>query len=118
MNEQTQSVSARATGEQCRTRLDGPKVDIWALAAMARATRGLARPYCTGRPGLDGPHRIKGKNGPARGPIAIRLRAVASREDEMETPLVRAPLPAPLKKVPISARFLGGPMAVCGPSNF
>ncbi len=44
---------------------------------MARATRGLARPYCTGRPGLDGPHRIKGKNGPARGPIAIRLRAVA-----------------------------------------
>ncbi len=33
MNEQTQRVSARATGERCRTRLDGPKVDIRGLGS-------------------------------------------------------------------------------------
>ena len=33
MNEPTQSLSARAARERCRTRLDGPKVDIRGLGS-------------------------------------------------------------------------------------
>ncbi len=33
MSEQTQSLSARAARERCRTRLDGPKVDIRGLGS-------------------------------------------------------------------------------------
>ncbi len=80
---------------------------------MARATRGLARPSLHRPPG-PGPAEtaLRAKKGPARGSIENRLPPLASREDEMEIPLVRAPLPAPSKKFLSPAVPLEGPMAV------
>ena len=55
---------------------------------------------------------LRAKKGPARGSIEICLPPLASRENETDIPLVRAPLPAPSKKFLSPAVRLEGPMPV------
>ncbi len=59
------------------------------------------------------------KRGPNQGPIDIRTPAVARREDEIVPCLVRASLPAPLKKVSVSPHLaMGDPCWFAALPNF
>jgi len=82
---------------------------IWALAAMARATRGLARPSLHRAP-WPGWSRtaLSPKKGPTSRSIDNRTPAVARRGDEIDTSPVWASVPAPCKKKPSPPRKLQG----------